>query len=267
MAERQAEALRHRIETEGGIKRWELCLKRDCLRPKPHYRHDIFVALDPGHETTGATLVEVTSDGITRLLGDVNIEGTVTGRLSTRRQPPWQEPPVEEVHRLVGACEPWVDVEDNEPEGSNMVSRREVIKARLRELEAEQAKYARFPNDDFPEGTVIKFERVFGMSWDEYEQMMEAYKNLRGPGPEPTTTAYSYVIVKANGVWYTSGPRGGGHPRSWDGLIEWLGDQVGPMILMVPDRNIFDKSQQANEGVVRNNRDEPVVSEDKPEAI
>ena len=59
----------------------------------------------------------------------------------------------------------------------------------------------RFPEDNFDNRTVIKFRKRFV-----------------GSGK-----AYDYAAIKADDLWYTTGPRS---PKgyTWDQLTEWMGD-------------------------------------------
>lgn len=37
---------------------------------------------------------------------------------------------------------------------------------------------------------------------------------------------YTYAAVLADGLWWTSGPQGGGTGRKWDALIQWIYENV-----------------------------------------
>lgn len=69
----------------------------------------------------------------------------------------------------------------------------------------------RFGEDDYPEGTVIKFRKQFVEGGEKYR----------------------YAAIKANGLWYTTGPKS---PKgyTWDELVAWLsqGVQVKKIWLM-----------------------------------
>lgn len=39
----------------------------------------------------------------------------------------------------------------------------------------------------------------------------------------PGQQTYSYAAIRVNGYWYTTGPQGGGEPRTWEDLMVWLG--------------------------------------------
>lgn len=104
------------------------------------------------------------------------------------------------------------------------VHRIEVLEAEIARLQKERAMLARFPKDNFGEGTVIRFDRVFGGSWEEMQES----------GVEPNV--YSYAAIKTNGLWYLTGSGNGGVQRqrySWNALIEWLGAGVKEMWLCV----------------------------------
>lgn len=73
------------------------------------------------------------------------------------------------------------------------MTRRDIIQARLRELEAELARYANWPEDaEFPHGTVIRFVKKYTV----------AYNRARG---ERVEREYTYVALKAGpDKWYLS---------------------------------------------------------------
>jgi hypothetical protein len=66
------------------------------------------------------------------------------------------------------------------------------VEKRLKLIEA-------YGDDNFPEGAVIRFKKQF----------------------RPDSTAYSYAAIKANGQWYTSGPKST-RAYSWLELVAWL---------------------------------------------
>jgi hypothetical protein len=66
-------------------------------------------------------------------------------------------------------------------------------------VEKELAKTAEFGVDEYEDDTVIAFEYQFN----------------------PGGIFYSYVMIKVNGHWYTSGPRSAGKAWTWDELVEW----------------------------------------------
>lgn len=71
-------------------------------------------------------------------------------------------------------------------------------------------KYERFGEDDFPDGAVIIFDKVF------HEYMGKAIAPSK---------PYHYAALKFNNLWSTTGPRS---PKSytWDELIRWMGEGV-----------------------------------------
>jgi hypothetical protein len=64
-------------------------------------------------------------------------------------------------------------------------------------------KVERFGEDDYPDGAIISFGKIF-------------------PGG---TITYQYAAIKINNLWSTTGPRA---PKSytWDELINWMGEGV-----------------------------------------
>lgn len=121
----------------------------------------------------------------------------------------------------------------NRIEGSGM-NRRETIKARIRELEEELAKLDRFPKDTFANGTIIKFDKLFDISWEQYDRCEQAERE--------SITVYTYAAIKANGYWYCSGqPNRAPQRVHWDALIEWMGDGVKEVWLMEPNEDILSQ--------------------------
>lgn len=90
----------------------------------------------------------------------------------------------------------------------NAVSRRDVLRARRDEIEAELARMANLPEEphvdldlDGTATNVVWFEKTFG-------------------GMHP----YTYAAVKSgDGLWYTTGPKA---PKGygWDRLVEWINE-------------------------------------------
>jgi hypothetical protein len=70
--------------------------------------------------------------------------------------------------------------------------------------------------DDMPDGSVIAFEKTFPA------RIMTAFP----PGTvntAPESRTYSYAAVRANGLWYTTGPRStSGY--EWEALLDWMDD-------------------------------------------
>lgn len=75
-----------------------------------------------------------------------------------------------------------------------------------------RAKYDRFGHDDYPDGSVITFEKTF----DHY---------MGRPLNRPSKPYFYAAIKDPTGRWSTTGPRA---PKSytWDELIQWMGDGV-----------------------------------------
>jgi hypothetical protein len=96
------------------------------------------------------------------------------------------------------------------------VGRVSEIRARLRELEAELALLARYGDDTYEVGTVLRFVKRYD-SW----------------GDTPENRAYTYAAIKAsNSFWYLSGrgiPEKYSPTRSrvtWDGLVTFMVNDV-----------------------------------------
>lgn len=126
------------------------------------------------------------------------------------------------VHEAICTRECMCNNPFNEPNtgGSNM-NRRAVIAAQMKRLEREMAVLDRFPEvDPFVVGDVLKFERVFGGTWD-------ALKD------SDSITKFVYVAIKTENGWYLTGS----NPRTpqamnWASLVEWLGDHVGEIVVL-----------------------------------
>lgn len=106
-----------------------------------------------------------------------------------------------------GTAEYWANWAAQKEERKGM-SRLSDIQARMRELEKEAARYARFPKtDEWPAGTVITY------NWN-----------------VPTgAEVYTYAVLKAgNGDWYWTGAQRGGNQTgmrgNYDVLVENLAD-------------------------------------------
>jgi len=113
-------------------------------------------------------------------------------------------------------------------EGEAKMDRLDVVDAEIRRLQKERAILARFPKDNFEDGTVIKFTRVFGAAWEELEDV-------------DTVTRYTYVAIKEGRRWYcTGGSQSTPQGVIWNSLTEWLGDGVGEMTLMTDGRSLLD---------------------------
>ena len=79
----------------------------------------------------------------------------------------------------------------------------ERLRRQINYLYDEIEKRERFPEDNFKEGTVIKYRKRF----------------------TPGGINYRYAAIKVNGLWFTTGPRS---PKgyTWDELTEWMDDGV-----------------------------------------
>lgn len=87
-----------------------------------------------------------------------------------------------------------------------MITNRRVLQMQLDSAARQLAQLDWYGPDDYPDGTIIKFRKRFGMP--------------DAPRPNPW---YRYAAIKAKGLWYTTGPRS---PKgyTWDELTAWLGD-------------------------------------------
>jgi len=114
--------------------------------------------------------------------------------------------------RLKGAPPGHYVVEANEVISADTAESLERQAERLLERAREvRRKYDRFGEDDFPDGAIIVFDKVF----HEYNG-----RQLHKP-----SKPYHYAAIKMNGLWSTTGPRS---PKSftWTELIRWMGDGV-----------------------------------------
>lgn len=71
-------------------------------------------------------------------------------------------------------------------------------------------------------------EQKFGT--DVYKDGDILYADIRWLKPENARSferqrKYSYAFIKADGRWYSSGPRAGGITFTWEELINWLNDR------------------------------------------
>lgn len=125
------------------------------------------------------------------------------------------------------------------------MNRRETIKARMRQLEEELAKIDRFPQDTFANGTVIKFDKLFDISWEQYDRCEQAERD--------SITVYTYAAIKANGYWYCSGqPNRSPQRVHWDALIEWMGDGVKEVWLLEPNEDILSQEYRDARRTIEN---------------
>lgn len=121
--------------------------------------------------------------------------------------------------------------------GRNFMERIDVLKSQLRQLQEEMAILERFPKDNFDDGTIISFERVFRRRWEDVKD-------------NPNVVKHHYAAIKTNGYWYVTGrhneaPQGG----TWGQLTEWMGEFVGSMYLMMPVRDLLNRQPVLDSGV------------------
>jgi hypothetical protein len=100
------------------------------------------------------------------------------------------------------------------------LSRAEVIRQQLKALQEEAAHLARFPEDNFPEHTVL-------MTWKTYAKDVQLpYDSSTGYGCAPVEKrnfTYTYVLLKANGQWWMTGQNGHQiNGASWDKVIDFV---------------------------------------------
>lgn len=91
-------------------------------------------------------------------------------------------------------------------ENPHMTARDRKIRAAQRRIEQEQARIEKLeslPAEPVPtdedNSACVWFQKTFGGN-----------------------RVYTYCAVLADGLWWTSGPKGGGVGRSWDELVEWI---------------------------------------------
>jgi hypothetical protein len=97
------------------------------------------------------------------------------------------------------------------------MSRAEVIRQQLKALQAEAAHLARFPEDNFPEHTVL-------MTWKTYTKDIPTQRTLNGAWmTEKQDFTYTYVLLKANGQWWMTGQNGHQiNGAAWDKVIDFV---------------------------------------------
>lgn len=74
------------------------------------------------------------------------------------------------------------------------------LATQIEALQAEMARLATLPIEPKDETATVTFSVQFS-----------------GQGP-----VYTYAARKARGKWFTTGPQGGGTPRTWDSLVGWI---------------------------------------------
>jgi hypothetical protein len=75
------------------------------------------------------------------------------------------------------------------------------IDAQIKRLRERRRFLRRMPIDHYPDGTVVAFTKRF--SEDSHAR------------------TYRYAAIKAEGLWYTSGPKRNG-PWLWEDLMRWI---------------------------------------------
>lgn len=102
----------------------------------------------------------------------------------------------------------------------------EVVKQQLRELQAELAHFARFPEDNFANGTVLQVVKTYKRPIP----LTQVVPGMRVTWDPNTTESYvdqkyTYVLLKANDQWWCTGQNGHQiNGASWDKVIEFVGD-------------------------------------------
>jgi hypothetical protein len=124
------------------------------------------------------------------------------------------------------------------------LSRAEVIQQQLKALQAEAAHLARFPEDNFPEHTVL-------MTWKTYTKEVPTQgAPLANPGvyqwvTEKRDFTYPYVLLKANDQWWMTGQNGHQiNGASWDKVIDFV--DKDDMIDVRTGKSIMLDSDDAN---------------------
>lgn len=101
-------------------------------------------------------------------------------------------------------------------------SRKEIALARVRELEKELAFLARFPDDNFPEHTVLMTWKTYSKDVPVPHDELRQY-GIQGWAIEKQDVTYTYVLLKAGGQWWATGTNGHGiNGASWDRVIEFI---------------------------------------------
>lgn len=107
------------------------------------------------------------------------------------------------------------------------VGRREDIEARVRRLEAELSTLARYGDDVYEDGDVIKFGKNFAAG----------SKIVRTALPRNLRTC-TYVALKVDGTWYATGNQVDLSGCSWDTLVDFMfqGISVEEVYVATSDR-------------------------------
>lgn len=100
-------------------------------------------------------------------------------------------------------------------------TRAQIARQRIRELEQELAFLSQFPEDNFPEHTVLLTQRTYTVSVPG-TVTHNAYQEER---------IYTYVLLKTAGQWWMTGTNGHGiNGASWDKVIEFIGEEREPFL-------------------------------------
>lgn len=110
---------------------------------------------------------------------------------------------------------------------TSKLSRAEVVKAQLKALQAEMAALARFPEDNFPEHTVLMTQKTIKRAWPTRRPDGVGYTWDPNTG-ETVDQVYTYVLLKVNGQWWMTGQNSHQiNGASWDKVIDFVdGDEL-----------------------------------------
>jgi hypothetical protein len=113
---------------------------------------------------------------------------------------------------------------------SQKLSRAEVVRQQLKALQAEMAHLARFPEDNFADGTVLQVVKTYKRTVPVRSGVIDSRgKFTWDPNSgETVDQVYVYVLLKANGQWWCTGENGHQiNGASWDKVIEFVdGDEL-----------------------------------------
>lgn len=98
-----------------------------------------------------------------------------------------------------------------------MSTRAEALRRQVKEMLLEAEQYDRLGDDVYEDGSILVFNKRFG---NQPRQGRDTHPDDRGK-------TYTYVALKAAGLWYVTGREGGkGSGYSWDRLVDFLADGV-----------------------------------------
>lgn len=101
------------------------------------------------------------------------------------------------------------------------LSRAAVVQAQLKALQAEAAHLARFPEDNFPNRTVLMLVKTFKRPIPARDDQ----GRFTWEKGETFDQEYTYVLLKAAGRWWMTGQNGHQiNGADWDKVIEFTGD-------------------------------------------